>query len=42
VLETLAARDERVARVWSSYRAFQAEASTWQRISEEAYLATRT
>jgi TRAP-type mannitol/chloroaromatic compound transport system substrate-binding protein len=41
VLDSLAARDEQVARVLSSYRNFLAESSTWQRISEAAYLATR-
>jgi TRAP-type mannitol/chloroaromatic compound transport system substrate-binding protein len=42
VIESLAARDERVARVWGSYSAFLEEAATWQRVSEQAYLETRT
>jgi len=41
VIEGLAADDERVARVWGSYRAFLEESATWQRVSEQAYLATR-
>ena len=41
VIEDLAARDERVARVWASYRTFLEESATWQRISEQAYLETR-
>ena len=42
VIEQLAADDERVARVWGSYRAFLEESATWQRVSEQAYLATRS
>jgi TRAP-type mannitol/chloroaromatic compound transport system substrate-binding protein len=42
VIEGLAARDARVARVWDSYRGFLEESATWQRVSEQAYLATRT
>jgi TRAP-type mannitol/chloroaromatic compound transport system substrate-binding protein len=42
VIEDLAASDEHVARVWSSYRAFLEESATWQQVSEQAYLATRT
>jgi TRAP-type mannitol/chloroaromatic compound transport system substrate-binding protein len=42
VIESLAVRDERVARVWGSYSAFLEEAATWQRVSEQAYLETRT
>ena len=42
VVEGLAADDEHVARVWRSYRGFLEESETWQRISEQAYLATRT
>jgi TRAP-type mannitol/chloroaromatic compound transport system substrate-binding protein len=42
VIEGLAGRDERVARVWASYRAFLDESATWQRVSEQAYLETRT
>jgi TRAP-type mannitol/chloroaromatic compound transport system substrate-binding protein len=41
VVEALAASDPRVARVWDSYRAFLEESATWQRVSEQAYLATR-
>ena len=41
VIEDLAANDERVARVWDSYRRFLEESETWQRVSEQAYLATR-
>ncbi len=41
VIDDLAAGSERVARVWDSYRAFLEESATWQRISEQAYLATR-
>ncbi|MGD8339563.1 MAG: TRAP transporter substrate-binding protein DctP [Gammaproteobacteria bacterium] len=41
VVEGLAADDERVARVWQSYRTFLEESATWQRVSEQAYLATR-
>jgi TRAP-type mannitol/chloroaromatic compound transport system substrate-binding protein len=42
VLVDLADRDERVARVWRSYRAFLEASEPWQRISEQAYLNTRT
>jgi TRAP-type mannitol/chloroaromatic compound transport system substrate-binding protein len=42
VVEGLAASDPLVARVWNSYRAFLEESATWQRVSEQAYLATRT
>ena len=42
VIEGLAANDDRVARVWASYRAFLDESATWQRVSEQAYLETRT
>ena len=41
VIEQLAAEDDHVARVWQSYRTFLEESATWQRISEQAYLATR-
>ena len=41
VVEDLAARDPTVARVWASYRAFLEESTTWQRVSEQAILATR-
>jgi TRAP-type mannitol/chloroaromatic compound transport system substrate-binding protein len=41
VVEDLAASDARVARVWDSYRRFLTESETWQRVSEQAYLATR-
>jgi TRAP-type mannitol/chloroaromatic compound transport system substrate-binding protein len=37
----LAAKDARVQRVWNSYRAFLEESATWQKVSEQAYLATR-
>jgi len=42
VIEKLAAADPLVARVWESYRRFLDESEPWQRISEQAYLATRT
>jgi TRAP-type mannitol/chloroaromatic compound transport system substrate-binding protein len=42
VIEQLAADDEHVARVWNSYRTFLEESATWQRVSEQAYLSTRT
>ena len=42
VIEDLAARDERVARVWESYRSFLEASEPWQRISEQAYLETRS
>jgi TRAP-type mannitol/chloroaromatic compound transport system substrate-binding protein len=41
VVEGLAARDALVAKVWSSYRSFMDQSEPWQRISEQAYLATR-
>jgi TRAP-type mannitol/chloroaromatic compound transport system substrate-binding protein len=41
VVEDLAAGDPLVARVWASYRAFLEESTAYQRISEQAYLATR-
>jgi TRAP-type mannitol/chloroaromatic compound transport system substrate-binding protein len=41
VVEDLAARDPTVARVWASYRGFLEESATWQRVSEQAMLATR-
>jgi len=41
VVEGLAADDERVARVWASYRRFLEESEPWQRVSEQAYLLTR-
>jgi TRAP-type mannitol/chloroaromatic compound transport system substrate-binding protein len=31
-----------VARVWESYRTFLEESQRWQRISEQAYLETRS
>jgi TRAP-type mannitol/chloroaromatic compound transport system substrate-binding protein len=42
VVERLAAADPIVARVWDSYRAFLEESQAWQRISEQAYLETRS
>jgi TRAP-type mannitol/chloroaromatic compound transport system substrate-binding protein len=42
VVEELAAADPVVARVWDSYRRFLEESQTWQRISEQAYLETRS
>ena len=41
VIQGLAAGDERVARVWDSYRRFLQASEPWQRISEQAYLSTR-
>ena len=41
VIEELAARDEVAGRVWDSYRRFQERAAEWQRVSEEAFFATR-
>jgi TRAP-type mannitol/chloroaromatic compound transport system substrate-binding protein len=42
VIEDLAASDETVARVWASYRGFLEDSQNYQRISEHAYLATRS
>jgi TRAP-type mannitol/chloroaromatic compound transport system substrate-binding protein len=42
VVEGLARNDPLVARVWDSYRSFQASSEAWQRISEQAYLETRS
>ncbi len=42
VIDGLAAGDEQVARVWTSYRTFLEESAAWQRVSEQAYLETRT
>ena len=42
VVNELAASDPIVARVWQSYRAFLESSTPWQRISEQAYLETRT
>jgi TRAP-type mannitol/chloroaromatic compound transport system substrate-binding protein len=42
VVDGLAAADPLVARVWESYRRFLEESQTWQRISEQAYLETRS
>lgn len=42
VLEELAARDETVRRVYTSYKAFLEEAAKWQAVSELAYLQTRS
>ena len=41
VVEELAAADPLVARVWNSYKTFLDESEAWQRISEQAYVATR-
>ncbi|MBN1240670.1 MAG: TRAP transporter substrate-binding protein [Gammaproteobacteria bacterium] len=41
VVESLAADDPTVARVWDSYRQFLQQSERWQRISEQAYLETR-
>jgi TRAP-type mannitol/chloroaromatic compound transport system substrate-binding protein len=41
VIDELAAADPVVARVWQSYRSFQAISTPWQRISEQAVLETR-
>lgn len=41
VVDELAAADPLVARVWESYRTFLTNSEPWQRISEQAYLATR-
>ena len=42
VVEGLASADPVVARVWESYRSFLEESQTWQRISEQAFLETRS
>jgi TRAP-type mannitol/chloroaromatic compound transport system substrate-binding protein len=42
VIEGLAAEDPILARVWQSYRDFLESSQTWQRISEQAYLETRS
>jgi len=42
VVTNLAAADPVVAKVWESCRAFEAESANWQRISEQAYLETRS
>jgi len=41
VIEELAAGDERVAKVWASYRGFMERSRGWQAISEQSYLSTR-
>lgn len=42
VVEGLTARDPMAARIWESYRAFMERSERWQRISEQAYLETRS
>lgn len=42
VVGELAAADPVVARVWDSYRTFLEESEAWQRVSEQAYLETRS
>lgn len=42
VIEELAASDPIVARVWQSYRAFLESSQAWQRVSEQAFLETRS
>jgi len=41
VIEEMAAEDELVAKVWTSYRDFMERSQSWQEISEQAYLSTR-
>ena len=41
VIEEMAAEDELVAKVWTSYRDFMERSQGWQEISEQAYLSTR-
>jgi TRAP-type mannitol/chloroaromatic compound transport system substrate-binding protein len=41
VVDAIAARDPLVARVWDSYSNFLRASEPWQRVSEQAYLATR-
>ncbi len=41
VMDEIAARDPFARRVWDSYRAFQAQAAAWHRVSEVAYYAQR-
>jgi TRAP-type mannitol/chloroaromatic compound transport system substrate-binding protein len=41
VVDGIAGRDPLVARVWDSYREFLDASEPWQRVSEQAYLATR-
>jgi len=41
IIEEMAAEDERVAKVWASYRNFMERSRSWQEISEQAYLSTR-
>ncbi len=41
VLEEIAQRDPFARRVYDSYRAFQAQAAAWHRVSEVAYYAQR-
>jgi TRAP-type mannitol/chloroaromatic compound transport system substrate-binding protein len=41
VMEEIAGRDPFARRVWDSYRAFQAQAVAWHRVSEVAYYAQR-
>ena len=42
VVEGLANADPLVARVWESYSSFLEQSATWQKVSEQAYLETRT
>lgn len=41
-MDALAARDESIARVLASYRAYASAMANWQQISEGLYLQTRT
>ena len=40
VMDDLAARDPLSARIWESYRSFMQQSREWQRIGEQAFLAT--
>ena len=40
VMDDLAARDPLSARIWESYRSFMEQSREWQRIGEQAFLAT--
>ncbi|HEY5622814.1 MAG TPA: TRAP transporter substrate-binding protein DctP [Gammaproteobacteria bacterium] len=40
VMDDLAARDPLSARIWDSYRSFMQQSREWQRIGEQAFLAT--
>jgi len=40
VIADLAARDPLAAKIWASYRLFLNQARAWQRVSEQAQLAT--